>query len=44
MTHLVPTRWYHPTAASGPVPCRWEGWVDYGSAGVRWLVVDLMGY
>lgn len=43
---LMPTRWYHPTASSGPVACRWEGWVSSApaaSGGVVWLVVDLLG-
>lgn len=41
---MTPTAWYWPTGASGPVPCRWEGWVDFGGAAGRvWLVVSLLG-
>ena len=37
---LNPTEYHTPTAATGPQPCRWEGWVDLGSAGgVVWMVV-----
>lgn len=42
MGQLMPTRWYYPSLASDPVPCRWEGWMDLGaSGGVQWVVVDL---
>lgn len=41
MTGLHPTKWYHPTGSSSPVACRWEGWMDFGIAGVQWIVVDL---
>ncbi len=44
MNELMPTKWYWPTGSSGPVPCRWEGWVDFGpSGGRKWTVVDLFG-
>jgi len=43
MYGLHPTRWYYPTAASSGVPCRWEGWVNFGIGGTVWFVVDLFG-
>lgn len=45
MDRLMPVAWYHPTASSGPVPCRWAGWVDFGpSVGEVWVTVSLMGW
>ncbi len=44
MYYLTATAWYYPSPATGPVPCRWEGWVDYGPAvGRQWVVVTLFG-
>lgn len=44
MDALTPTKWYTPTATSGPVPCRWEGWVTFSaSVGRQWIVVDHFG-
>ena len=35
---LMPTKWYYPTAASSPVPCEWQGWVNG-----QWLTATLIG-
>lgn len=40
---MRPTKWYYRSVAEGPIPCRWEGWVDFGAAGWQWLVIDLFG-
>lgn len=42
---LPPTRYYYPSAASPGVPCRWEGYVDWGVATlpVTYTVVHLLG-
>lgn len=44
MYNLTPTKWYYPSGASDPVPCRWEGLVTFGTACARtWIVVSLFG-
>lgn len=43
MYELVATAWYYETAAGGPIPCRWEGWVQVSAAvGWQWYVVSLI--
>lgn len=39
---MIPTKWFYPSATSGPVPCQWEGWVDLGATGGwQWIVLSL---
>ncbi len=42
MNQLHPTKWYWPCGTSGGEPCRWEGWVNFGIDGVRWITLDLV--
>ena len=39
---LYPTKWFYLTAASGPIPCRWEGWLTLDPAtGAQWFVIEM---
>ena len=40
---LFPVEWYWPTPATGPVPCRWAGWV-YLSTSTGWQYVEVSLY
>jgi hypothetical protein len=41
---LIPTKWYYPSASSGPVPCEWSGYVYLSpSLGEVFLTVSLIG-
>ncbi len=43
MATLIPIAWYWPTAASGPVPCRWRAWLPPSCASQpgQWIEVVL---